>query len=136
LRGTPPPAAGSAPPAGQQSPPAGARPSPTARLDEIPGISAETAQVILAEIGWDMTRFPPAGHLVSWAKLCPRTIQSGAKQATGQAGGGNPYLKAVLGQAAATVARTNTFLGQRYRRLVKRRGKLKDDMHRLGSVAG
>jgi len=46
-------------------------------------------------------------------------------------GKGNPYLKGVLGTAAATAARTDTFLGERYRRLVKRRGKLKDDMHRL-----
>lgn len=49
------------------------------RLMEVPGIAQRGAQVILAEIGLDMTCFPTAGHLVSWAKLCPRTIQSGAK---------------------------------------------------------
>ena len=72
-----------------------------------------------------MTRFPTAGHLVSWAKLCPRTIQSGAKNRAGKTGKGNPYLKGVLGEVAAAAAKTDTFLGERYRRLVKRRGKLK-----------
>lgn len=94
-------------------------------LDEIPGIGQHVAQVVIAEIGLDMSRFPSAGHLVSWAKLCPRTIQSGAKSAAGKTGKGNRYLKAVLGDAAAGAAKTNTFLGERYRRLVKRRGKLK-----------
>src|SRR5205814_8501224 len=69
--------------------------------------------------------FPPADHLASWAKLCPRTFQSGSKNGSGKAGKGNPYLKGVLGEAAAAAARTNTFLGERYRRIVKRRGKLK-----------
>ena len=98
-------------------------PSPVQRLAQIPGISPEGAQIIIAEIGLDMTRFPTAGHLVSWAKLCPRTIQSGAKHKTGKTPKGNPYLKGVLGQAAGAAARTNTFLGERYRRIVKRRGK-------------
>lgn len=93
------------------------------RLAQIPGISPEGAQIILAEIGLDMTRFPTAGHLVSWAKLCPRTIQSGTKLKTGKTPKGNPYLKGVLGQAAGAAARTQTFLGERYRRIVKRRGK-------------
>jgi len=95
------------------------------RLDEIPGIGSKAAQVIIAEIGLDMSRFPTAAHLVSWAKLCPRTIQSGSVTRGGKTGKGNPYLKGVLGEAAAAVAKTDTFLGERYRRLVKRRGKLK-----------
>jgi transposase len=95
------------------------------RLDEIPGISPLGAQIILAEIGLDMTRFPTANHLASWAKLCPRTIQSGATHRAGKTGKGNPYLKGVLGEAATAAAKTNTFLGERYRRVVKRRGKLK-----------
>ena len=70
-------------------------------------------------------QFPTAGHLVSWAKLSPRTIQSGPTSRAGRTGKGNPYLKGVLGEAAAAAARTDTFLGERYRRLVKRRGKLK-----------
>jgi transposase len=95
------------------------------RLDEIPGIGPGAAQIILAEIGLDMSRFPTAAHLVSWAKLCPRTIQSGAIQRGGKTGKGNPYLKGALGEAAAAAAKTDTFLGERYRRIVKRRGKLK-----------
>jgi transposase len=95
------------------------------RLAEIPGLRESGAQAILAEVGLDMARFPTAAHLVSWAKLCPRTIQSGPRKATGKTGKGNPYLKGVLGNAAATAGRTDTFLGERYRRIVKRRGKLK-----------
>jgi transposase len=94
------------------------------RLDEVTGIGRDAAQVIIAEVGLDMTIFPTAGHLVSWAKLTPRTIQSGARSRSGKTGKGNPYLKGVLGEAAAAAARTDTFLGERYRRIVKRRGKL------------
>ena len=95
------------------------------RLDEIPGISRATAQGIIAEIGLDMNRFPTPGHLVSWARLSPRTIQSGTRNRAGRTGKGNPYLKAILGEAAAAAARTDTFLGERYRRIVRRRGKLR-----------
>jgi transposase len=107
---------------GQVAP--GLLPAPD-RLDEVPGIGIKAAQVIIAEIGLDMGQFPTPAHLVSWAKLSPRTIQSGAKHRAGTTGKGNPYLKGVLGEAAAAAAKTNTFLGERYRRLVKRRGKLK-----------
>jgi transposase len=95
------------------------------RLDEITGVGQHAAQVIIAETGLDMARFPTPEHLVSWAKLCPRTIQSGPITRAGKTGKGNPYLKGALGEAAAAAAKTNTFLGQRYRRIVKRRGKLK-----------
>jgi transposase len=95
------------------------------RLDEIPGIARHAAQVLLAEVGLDMGQFPTPEHLVSWAKLCPRTIQSGTKRRSGRTGRGNPYLKGVLGEAAAAAAKTDTFLGERYRRLVRRIGKLK-----------
>jgi transposase len=105
------------------------------RLDEIPGISRTTAQAILAEIGADMTRFPTAGHLVSWAKLSPRTIQSGARTSSGRTGKGNPYLRAVLGEAAAAAARTDTFLGERYRRIVRRRGKMRALVAMMSSVS-
>jgi transposase len=105
--------------------PDAARLNAITRLDEVPGISAHGAQIILAEIGLDMTRFLTPGHLVSWAKLCPRTIQSGAKNRSGKSGKGNPYLKGILGEIATAAAKTDTFLGERYRRIVKRRGKLK-----------
>ncbi len=95
------------------------------RLEEIPGIGRSGAQIILAEIGLDMTQFPTPAHLVSWAKLCPRTVQSGPVTRGGKTGKGNPYLKGALGEAAAAAAKTDTFLGERYRRIVKRRGKLK-----------
>lgn len=93
------------------------------RLAEIPGISTQSAQIILAEIGADMHRFPTAQHLVAWARLSPQLKQSGATRHGGKTSKGNPYLKGVLGNAAASAARTNTFLGERYRRIVKRRGK-------------
>ena len=100
-------------------------PSVIERLDEIPGIGPRAAQAIIAELGLDMSRFPTPEHLVSWAKLCPRTIQSGPISRGGKTGKGNPYLKGALGEAATAAAKTNTFLGERYRRIVKRRGKLK-----------
>lgn len=99
--------------------------SAVARLDQVPGIGPRAAQIIIAEIGLDMTQFPSAAHLASWAKLAPRANQSGAKNRSGGTGKGNPYLKGVLGEVAAAAAKTKTFLGQRYRRLVKRVGKLK-----------
>ena len=95
------------------------------RLDEVPGIGVKAAQVIIAELGLDMGQFPTPAHLVSWARLSPRTIQSGAKHRAGTTGKGNPYLKGVLGEVAAAAAKTDTFLGERYRRLVRRIGKLK-----------
>jgi transposase len=95
------------------------------RLDEVTGIGRGAAQVIIAEIGLQMSVFPTPGHLVSWAKISPRTVQSGARSRAGHTGKGNPYLKGILGEAAAAAAKTDTFLGERYRRLVRRRGKLK-----------
>lgn len=95
------------------------------KLDVVPGIGPATAQITIAEIGADMSRFPTPEHLVSWAKLRPRTIQSGAKNTAGPAGQGNPWLKGALGEAANAAARTDTFLGARYRRIVKRRGHAK-----------
>jgi transposase len=124
------PAAHGVNPDGTTGPAAGLEPgSPVLpavdRLDEITGIGRDAAQAIIAEVGLDMSRFPTPGHLVSWAKLSPRTIQSGARSRAGRTGKGNSYLKGALGQAAAAAARTDTFLGERYKRIVKRRGKLK-----------
>jgi transposase len=96
------------------------------RLDEIPGINAVAACVILAEIGTDMGRFPTAGHLVSWAKFAPGVKESaGKKKGKGTTGHGNSYLARVLGNAAVSAGRTDTFLGERYRRIARRRGRKK-----------
>lgn len=93
------------------------------RLDEICGVGRAAAQVIIAEIGVDMTRFPTPGHLVSWARYAPRVSESAGKQ-KGRAttGHGNRYLARMLGEAAVVAGRTNTFLGERYRRIARRRG--------------
>jgi transposase len=95
-----------------------------ARLDEIPGITPELARSIISETGLDMTRFPTPDHLVSWAGLCPRTLQSGTRTRTGKKPG-NTYLRGYLGQAAAGAAGTATFLGERHARIARRRGKAK-----------
>jgi transposase len=96
------------------------------RLDEIPGINLAAAHAIIAEIGLDMARFPTAGHLVSWAKYAPGVKESaGKKKGKNSTGHGNSYLARILGNAAAAAARTNTFLGERYRRIARRRGATK-----------
>jgi transposase len=96
-----------------------------ARLAQIPGISEDLARAIIAETGLDMTRFPAPGQLVSWAGLCPTARQSGPRTRAGKKGQGNGYLRGVLGQAAIAAARTQTFLGERYWRIARRRGKAK-----------
>jgi transposase len=96
------------------------------RLDEITGVGRTAAQTIIAEIGTDMARFPTPGHLASWARYAPGVKQSAGK-AKGRAttGHGNPYLARVLGEAAVAAGRTDTFLGERYRRIARRRGTKK-----------
>ena len=95
-------------------------------LDEIPGIGPTAARVIIAEVGVDMTRFPTAAHLCSWARFAPGVKESaGRKKGNGATGHGNRYLAAVLGEAAVAAGGTNTFLGERYRRIARRRGKKK-----------
>jgi transposase len=97
-----------------------------ARLTQIPGVGATVAAVIIAEIGVDMTRFPTPAHLASWAKFAPGVNSSAGKtKGSGTTGHGNRYLARVLGEAAVNAGRTDTFLGARYRRLARRRGKKK-----------
>jgi len=96
-----------------------------ARLDEITGCGVIAAQAVIAEMGLDMTVFGTPGRLVSWARRCPQTRQSGKKTSAGKAGKGNPWLNGILGEIAASASRTDTFLGERYRRLARRRGKRK-----------
>jgi transposase len=96
-----------------------------ARLAEIPGISQDLARTIIAETGLDMTRFPTAAHLASWAGLCPSARQSGPRTRAGKKGQGDSWLRGALGQAAIAAARTPTFLGERYHRIARRRGKAK-----------
>jgi transposase len=95
-----------------------------ARLDEIPGVGTAVARVIIAEVGVDMSRFPTAGHLTSWARFAPGVKQSaGRTKGKSTTGHGNRYLARALGEAAVSAGKTDTFLGERYRRIAKRRGK-------------
>jgi transposase len=93
------------------------------RLDAITGVGMVAAQELIAEIGVEMGRFPTAAHLVSWAKFAPIDHQSAGTKKRGTTGRGNPWLAATLGEIVAALARTDTFLGERYRRLARRRGK-------------
>ncbi|MBV8180436.1 MAG: IS110 family transposase [Mycobacterium sp.] len=94
------------------------------RLDDIPGVGPVAAAVVIAEVGVDMSRFPTAEHLCSWAKFSPALRSSAGKtKGNGSTGHGNRYLARVLGEAAVIAGRTDTFLGERYRRIAKRRGK-------------
>ena len=80
--------------------------------------------MIVAEIGLDMSRFPTPNHLVSWARYAPGVKESaGRKKGNSSTGKGNPYLARVLGEAAIGASKTNTFIGERYRRIARRRGK-------------
>jgi transposase len=96
------------------------------RLDAVPGMGRRTAEALVAEMGTDMTRFPTAAHLASWAGMCPGNHESAGKQQTGKTRSGNKWLKAALVEAAQAVARTRgTYLAAQYRRLAARRGKQK-----------
>ena len=92
----------------------------------IPGISVGVADVIIAETGADMTRFPTAGHLASWAGTCPGSNESAGRIKSTKTRPGNPYLKGALGIAAMSAARSHdTYLAAKYRRIASRRGPIK-----------
>jgi transposase len=93
-------------------------------LDTIPGIARHTAEMIVAEIGTDMSRFPNVDHLASWAGVAPGNYESAGKRASGKTRKGNRFLRTTLVQAAHAAARTKgTYLSAQYRRLAARRGK-------------
>ena len=93
------------------------------RLDAIPGVGRRGAEEVLAEIGPDMGRFPTAAHLASWARVCPGNHESAGKRTSGRTGGGNPWLRRTLVEAARGAARTRkSYLSAQYRRLAARRG--------------
>ena len=95
-----------------------------ARLDTIPGIGPYLAEALIAEIGTDMSRFPTAAHLASWAGMCPGNHESAGKRRSGKTRKGSPWLRALLVQAAHAGARKkDTYVGAQYRRLAARRGK-------------
>lgn len=94
------------------------------RLDAIPGVGRRTAEVLLAEVGTEVDRFPDAAHLASWAGVCPGNHESAGKRHSGRTRKGNPWLRAALVEAGQAAGRTkHTYLGAQYRRLVARRGK-------------
>jgi transposase len=92
-------------------------------LDTIDGINQHTAEVIIAEIGVDMSRFPTAAHLASWAGICPGNNKTGGKAKPGHTRPGDRWLKATLGSAALGATRKkNTYLNAQYRHIAARRG--------------
>ncbi|HEV8632788.1 MAG TPA: IS110 family transposase [Chloroflexota bacterium] len=95
-------------------------------LQTLPGVGAVVAAAVVAEIGTDMSRFPSAKHLASWAGLCPGNKQSAGKRLGGRTTNGNVWLRAMLGEAAWSIARSRgSYLHAQYHRLARRRGKHK-----------
>jgi transposase len=96
------------------------------RLDSIPGVGLRTAESLIAEVGVDLSRFPTAAHLASWAGMCPGSDESAGKRRSGRTRKGNPWLRTALIEAAQAAARTRgTYLAAQYHRLGARRGKKK-----------
>lgn len=96
------------------------------QLSTIPGVSHRIAEVIIAETGGDMSRFPTPQQLASWAGMCPGNNESAGRHFTGRTRKGDRWLRGGLGEAAAAASRTrDTYLSTRYRRLASRRGKKK-----------
>ena len=93
-----------------------------ALLDTIPGVNRWTAEVLLAEIGFDLSRFPSAGHLVSWAGLCPGNRESAGKRKSGRTRKGSPWLRVALTESAHATGRGKTYLAAQLHRLIPRIG--------------
>ncbi len=92
------------------------------RCERVTGLSQQVIHLLMAEVGTDLSRFPDAEHLSSWAGVCPGHKESAGKRLSGRCKQGNRYVRAALVQAAHGVRRSHTYLGERYRRLKKRRG--------------
>ena len=93
-------------------------------LDSVPGISQRAAQIVVAELGVDLRRFPSAKHLASWAGMCPGNKASGGKRLSGKTRKGNVWLRQVLIEIAHVASKTkDTYLAAQYRRIAARRGK-------------
>jgi transposase len=92
------------------------------KIDDIPGVGRRAAEQLLVEIGPDLTRFPTAAHLASWARICPGNNESAGKRKSGRTGSGNPWLRGALVEAAWSASHTRTYFAARYRRLAMRRG--------------
>ncbi len=95
------------------------------RLDTIPGVGRRIAEIIVAEVGPDVRRFPSAGHLASWVGLCPGQDESAGKRRSGKTRKGNRWLRTALVEAAHSATRTKTYLAAQFRRLATRRGPKK-----------
>lgn len=95
-------------------------------MDTIPGVRRRTAEILVAELGTDLRRFPPPGHLASWAGMCPGNNERAGKRKSGKTRQGSPWLRAALVEAARAAGRTkHTYRGAQYRRLAPRRGAKK-----------
>ena len=93
-------------------------------LDSVPGISQRAAEIVVAELGVDLQRFPNAKHLASWAGMCEGNKESGGKRLSGKERKGNVWLRQVLIEIAHVASKTkDTYLAAQYRRIAARRGK-------------
>ncbi|HEX4715650.1 MAG TPA: transposase, partial [Ktedonobacteraceae bacterium] len=98
------------------------------RIDAVTGLSRRSIEVLLGELGWDMSHFPDAAHAASWVGICPGQHETGGKQQSGRTRQGNRWAKTVLIQAAHAAGHTQTYLGEQYRRISARRGTKKAAM--------
>jgi transposase len=98
------------------------------RLDAVTGLARRSIEVLLGELGWDMSHFPDAAHAASWVGICPGNHETGGKQQSGRTRQGNRWAKSVLIQAAHAAGHTQTYLGEQYRRISARRGSKKAAM--------